>query len=63
MKGLNLVQAIARLSCVFKEKHDGLVVDYIGSADDPERALAASGSPRVLREAEFSRDRRRERLG
>jgi len=48
MKGLNLVQAIARLSCVFKEKHGDLVVDYIGSADDPERALATSGSPRVF---------------
>ena len=40
MKGHNLMQAIARVNRVFKDKPAGLVVDYIGIADDLKRALA-----------------------
>jgi len=39
MKGHNLMQAIARVNRVFKDKPAGLVVDYIGIADDLKRAL------------------------
>ncbi len=40
MKGHSLVQAIARVNRVFKTKAGGLVVDYLGIADDLKRALA-----------------------
>ncbi|GAV21855.1 type I restriction endonuclease subunit R [Carboxydothermus pertinax] len=40
MKGHNLMQAIARVNRVFRDKPAGLVVDYIGIADDLKRALA-----------------------
>ena len=40
MKGHNLMQAIARVNRVFKDKPAGLVVDYIGIADDLKLALA-----------------------
>jgi len=40
MKGHNLMQAIARVNRVFKDKPGGLVVDYIGIASDLKRALA-----------------------
>lgn len=40
MKGHNLMQAIARVNRVFKDKPGGLIVDYIGIADDLKRALA-----------------------
>ncbi|MDI6600232.1 MAG: type I restriction endonuclease subunit R [Thermoanaerobacteraceae bacterium] len=40
MRGHNLMQAIARVNRVFKDKPAGLVVDYIGIADDLKRALA-----------------------
>ncbi|CEI80374.1 Type-1 restriction enzyme R protein [Oceanobacillus oncorhynchi] len=39
MKGHNLMQAIARVNRVFKDKPGGLVVDYIGIADDLKQAL------------------------
>lgn len=39
MKGHNLMQAIARVNRVFKNKPGGLVVDYIGIANDLKRAL------------------------
>ncbi len=40
MSGHNLMQAIARVNRVFKDKPGGLVVDYIGLADSLKRALA-----------------------
>ncbi|MGD9486402.1 MAG: type I restriction endonuclease subunit R [Calditrichaceae bacterium] len=39
MKGHNLMQAIARVNRVFKDKPGGLVVDYIGIANDLKQAL------------------------
>lgn len=39
MQGHNLMQAIARVNRVFKEKQGGLVVDYIGIAENLKRAL------------------------
>ncbi len=39
MKGHNLMQAIARVNRVYKDKTGGLVVDYIGIATDLKRAL------------------------
>lgn len=39
MKDLNLMQAIARVNRVFKNKPGGLVVDYIGIATDLKSAL------------------------
>ncbi len=40
MKGHGLMQAIARVNRVFRDKPGGLVVDYIGIAHDLKRALA-----------------------
>lgn len=41
MKGHNLMQAIARVNRVFRDKQGGLVVDYIGIATDLKKALQA----------------------
>jgi type I restriction enzyme, R subunit len=40
MQGHNLMQAIARVNRVYKDKEGGLVVDYIGIANDLKRALS-----------------------
>lgn len=40
MSGHNLMQAIARVNRVFRDKPGGLVVDYIGLADSLKRAIA-----------------------
>lgn len=40
MRGHGLMQAIARVNRVFKEKPGGLVVDYLGLADQLKQALA-----------------------
>jgi type I restriction enzyme R subunit len=40
MKGHNLMQAIARVNRVFKDKPGGLVVDYIGIATELKDAIA-----------------------
>jgi len=40
MSGHNLMQAIARVNRVFKNKPGGLVVDYLGLADQLKHALA-----------------------
>ena len=40
MRGHGLMQAIARVNRVFKDKPGGLIVDYIGLAHDLKRALA-----------------------
>lgn len=39
MKGHNLIQAIARVNRVFKDKKSGLIVDYIGIAENLKQAL------------------------
>lgn len=39
MKGHNLIQAIARVNRVFKDKDSGLIVDYIGIAESLKSAL------------------------
>lgn len=39
MKGHNLMQAIARVNRVFKDKPGGLIVDYIGIANELKAAL------------------------
>lgn len=40
MKGHNLMQAIARVNRVYKEKTGGLIVDYLGIASDLKQALS-----------------------
>jgi type I restriction enzyme, R subunit len=40
MRGHNLMQAIARVNRIYKDKPGGLIVDYIGFAADLQRALA-----------------------
>ena len=40
MRGHGLMQAIARVNRVFRDKPDGLVVDYLGLAHELKRALA-----------------------
>ncbi len=53
MRGHGLMQAIARVNRVFRDKPGGLVVDYLGLADQLRRALAtytdagAKGRPAV----------------
>ena len=57
MSGHNLMQAIARVNRVYKDKPGGLVVDYIGIASDLKRALVAytknggNGTPAFEQEA------------
>lgn len=40
MKGHGLMQAIARVNRVFKDKPGGLIVDYLGIADELKKALS-----------------------
>ena len=40
IRGHNLMQAIARVNRVYKDKEGGLVVDYLGIASDLKRALS-----------------------
>lgn len=40
MKGHNLMQAIARVNRVYQDKPGGLVVDYLGIANDLKKALS-----------------------
>jgi len=40
MKGHNLMQAIARVNRVYKDKKGGLIVDYLGIASDLKKALS-----------------------
>ena len=39
MRGHNLMQAIARVNRVFRDKPGGLVVDYLGIGTDLKKAL------------------------
>lgn len=56
MKGHNLMQAIARVNRVYKDKPGGLIVDYLGIAYDLKKALSfyadagGKGDPTVLQE-------------
>jgi type I restriction enzyme R subunit len=43
MRGHNLMQAIARVNRVYKDKPGGLIVDYLGIAADLKKALAFYG--------------------
>ena len=52
MKGHNLMQAIARVNRVFKDKEGGLVVDYIGIAEDLKRAISSYTQGTMGREEE-----------
>jgi type I restriction enzyme, R subunit len=56
MKGHNLMQAIARVNRVYKDKPGGLVVDYLGIASDLKEALSfysesgGRGDPAIAQE-------------
>ena len=56
MQGHNLMQAIARVNRVYKDKPGGLVVDYLGIASDLKKALSfysdagGKGDPTILQE-------------
>ena len=56
MQGHNLMQAIARVNRVYKDKPGGLIVDYLGIAADLKKALAfysdsgGKGDPTILQE-------------
>jgi type I restriction enzyme R subunit len=43
MRGHNLMQAIARVNRVFKDKPGGLIVDYLGIGSDLKKALSFYG--------------------
>jgi type I restriction enzyme R subunit len=43
MRGHNLMQAIARVNRVFRDKPGGLIVDYLGLATDLKKALSFYG--------------------
>ena len=45
MRGHGLMQAIARVNRVFRDKPGGLVVDYLGLADELRRALPGATIP------------------
>ena len=56
MKGHNLMQAIARVNRVYKDKPGGLIVDYLGIASDLKKALSfysdsgGRGDPAIAQE-------------
>ncbi|MCB0704043.1 MAG: type I restriction endonuclease subunit R [Saprospiraceae bacterium] len=56
MQGHNLMQAIARVNRVYKDKPGGLVVDYLGIASDLKKALSfysdsgGKGDPTIAQE-------------
>ena len=56
MRGHNLMQAIARVNRVYKDKTGGLIVDYLGIAADLKKALSfysdsgGKGDPAVAQE-------------
>lgn len=56
MKGHNLMQAIARVNRVYKDKPGGLIVDYLGIAADLKKALSfysdsgGKGDPTILQD-------------
>lgn len=60
MRGHNLMQAIARVNRVFRDKPGGLVVDYIGIGNELKQALRdytdskGKGAPTLLAEEAFA---------
>ena len=62
MRGHGLMQAIARVNRVFRDKPGGLVVDYLGLADQLKQALATytesggQGKPSIDTERSRGRD-------
>ncbi len=56
MQGHNLMQAIARVNRVYKDKSGGLIVDYLGIASDLKKALSfysdsgGKGDPALIQE-------------
>ena len=56
MRGHNLMQAIARVNRIYKDKTGGLVVDYLGIAADLRKALSfysdsgGKGDPTIVQE-------------
>jgi type I restriction enzyme R subunit len=56
MRGHNLMQAIARVNRVYKDKPGGLIVDYLGIASDLKKALSfysdagGKGNPAIAQE-------------
>lgn len=60
MKGHTLMQAIARVNRVYKDKPGGLIVDYLGIASDLKEALSfysdsgGKGDPAVVQEQAVS---------
>jgi len=56
MRGHGLMQAIARVNRVFRDKPGGLVVDYLGLADQLRQALATYTESGGTGEASISQD-------
>lgn len=56
MSGHNLMQAIARVNRVFKDKEGGLVVDYLGIAQDLKKALSVYTSSGGKGKIEFNQE-------
>jgi type I restriction enzyme R subunit len=60
MRGHNLMQAIARVNRVYKDKAGGLIVDYLGIASDLKKALSfysdsgGKGDPALAQEQAVS---------
>jgi type I restriction enzyme R subunit len=65
MRGHNLMQAIARVNRVFKDKNGGLIVDYIGIANELKSALktytnaGGKGKTAISSEEAFNEMRKR----
>lgn len=64
MTGHNLMQAIARVNRVFKDKEGGLIVDYLGIAQDLKKALsiytASGGKGKIEFDQEEAADKMEE---
>lgn len=56
MTGHNLMQAIARVNRVFKDKEGGLIVDYLGIAQDLKKALSIYTSSGGKGKIEFDQE-------
>lgn len=56
MTGHNLMQAIARVNRVFKDKEGGLIVDYLGIAQDLKKALSIYTSSGGKGKIEFNQE-------
>lgn len=56
MRGHGLMQAIARVNRVFRDKPGGLIVDYLGIAEDLKKALADYTDIRPDRDTVFDQE-------